>query len=122
MIDYTLDSSTGILHLRPTSALEQSDFEQLAKAVDPLIVQRGSLAGIIVETPGFPGWSSFGALAAHLRFVKNHHQHVRKIAIVTDSSIGNVAENLVGHFVSAEVKQFASSELETARLWIKSDS
>jgi len=122
MIDYTLDSSTGILHLRPTSALEQSDFEQLAKAVDPLIVQRGSLAGIIVETPGFPGWSSFGALAAHLRFVKNHHQHVRKIAIVTDSPIGNVAENLVGHFVSAEVKQFASSELETARLWIKSDS
>ena len=122
MIDYTLDTSSGILHLRPKSSLEQADFEQLAKVVDPFIAQNGDLAGIIVETPGFPGWSSFGALFSHMRFVKGHHKHVRKIAIVTDSAIGNIAENLVAHFVSADVKQFASSELDTARQWIKSGS
>jgi hypothetical protein len=118
MIDYTLDRSTGILHLQPRSALEQADFERLAKEVDPFIAEKGDLAGLIVETPAFPGWSSFGAFAAHLRFVKDHHRRVRKIALVTDSTIGDVAERLVSHFVSAEIRQFPASGLEAARNWI----
>ncbi len=118
MIDYNLDSSTGILHLQPRSALEQADFERLAKEVDPFIAEKGDLAGLIVETPEFPGWSSFGAFAAHLRFVKDHHRHVRKIALVTDSPLGDVAEHLVSHFVSAEIRQFPASDLESARNWI----
>ena len=118
MIDHTLDTANAILHLRPRSALEPSDFEQLAKAVDPFIAERGELAGLIVETPGFPGWSSFGAMAAHMRFVRDHHKHIRKIAIVTDSPLGNIGEHLVSHFISAEVRQFSSSDAAAARQWI----
>ena len=118
MIDHTLDTANAILHLRPRSALEPSDFEQLAKAVDPFIAERGDLAGLIVETPGFPGWSSFGAMAAHMRFVRDHHKHIRKIAIVTDSPLGNIGEHLVSHFISAEVRQFSSSDAAAARQWI----
>jgi len=118
MIDHTLDTANAILHLRPRSALEPSDFEQLAKAVDPFIAERGDLAGLIVETPGFPGWSSFGAMAAHMRFVRDHQKHIRKIAIVTDSPLGNIGEHLVSHFISAEVRQFSSSEAAAARQWI----
>ena len=106
MIEHSLDTSSAILHIQPKSSLEQADFEQLAKAVDPFIAGTGDLAGLIVETPGFPGWSSFGAMAAHLRFVKDHHKHIRKIALVTDSALGNIAEHLVTHFVSAEIKHF----------------
>ena len=122
MIEHTLDTHNGILHIRPKSSLEQADFEQLAKAIDPYIAEEGDLKGLIVETPGFPGWSSFGAMAAHLRFVKDHHKHIRKIALVTDSALGNVAEHLVAHFVSAEVKQFPAPALGAAREWITSGS
>ena len=118
MIEHTLDSSSGILHLRPKAALEKMDFEQLAQVVDPYITGKGDLAGLIIETPGFPGWSSFGAMAAHLRFVRDHHRHIKKIALVTDSALGNVAEHLVSHFVSAEIKQFPASSLDAARRWI----
>ena len=118
MIDYTLDTANGILHIQPRSSLEQADFERLAQAVDPFIAETGDLAGLIVETPEFPGWSSFGAFAAHLRFVKDHHRHIRKIALVTDSPLGDVAEHLMSHFVSAEIKQFPASGLESARNWI----
>src|SRR5438045_1005994 len=100
MIEHTLDTASGILHLRPKAALGKADFEQLTQTVDPYITGKGDLAGLIIETPGFPGWSSFGALAAHLRFVRDHHRHVKKIALVTDSALGNVAEHLVAHFVS----------------------
>ena len=118
MIEHTFDPTTAILHIQPKSSLEQADFEQLAKTVDPYIAGTGDLAGIIVETPGFHGWASFGAMAAHLRFVKDHHKHIRKIALVTDSALGNIAEHLVAHFVSAEIKQFPNSELDAAQRWI----
>lgn len=118
MIEHTLDTANAILHIQPKSSLEQADFEQLAQAVDPYIAGTGDLAGLIIETPGIPGWASFGAMAAHLRFVKDHHRHIRKIALVTDSALGNIAEHLIAHFVSAEIRQFPALELDAARRWI----
>ena len=118
MIEHTLDTTNGILHIQPKSSLEQADFDQLAKAVDPFISETGDLAGLIIETPAFPGWSSFGAFAAHMRFVKDHHKHIKKVALVTDSALGNIAEHLGTHFVSAEIKHFPASALDAARLWI----
>lgn len=118
MVTYSLDPVTAVLHIQPTSALSQTDFEEIAKTVDPFITNSGDLAGILVETPGFPGWTSFGAFAAHLRFVRDHHKHIKKIAIATDSALGNIAESLVSHFVSTEVKHFPASQADAARQWI----
>jgi hypothetical protein len=42
----------------------------------------------------------------------------RKVAVVTDSPLGDVAERLASHFVSAELKHFPSSGLEAAKHWI----
>jgi SpoIIAA-like len=118
MIEYTLDTTHSILLVRPKSALEQGDFAQLAQTVDPHIEKTGGLAGLIIEAPAFPGWESLGAMAAHIRFVRDHHKRIRRIGLVTDSPIGNVAERLVSHFVAAEIRHFAAGELEAARRWI----
>jgi hypothetical protein len=118
MIDHTLDTANSILYLRPKSALQQSDFAQLANTVDPFIRDNGKLAGVILEVKSFPGWESFGAMAAHIRFVRDHHKDIRKIAAVTDSPMGSVAEHLGAHFVSAEIRHFNSGELEAAKRWI----
>lgn len=120
MITHTLDAERSILHIQPQSSLEQADFEQLAKAVDPYIAAAGDLAGLIIETPSFPGWKSFGALVAHFRFVRDHHRQIRKVALVTDSALGNVAEHLAAHFVSAEIRHFPATEIEAAKQWISS--
>ena len=118
MLEHTLDTEHSILYLRPKSALRQDDFEHLAKTVDPYIEKSGNLAGLIIDAPKFPGWDSLGAMAAHIRFVRDHHKRIRKIALVTDSTMGNVAQSLASHFVSAEIRHFSSGELEAARLWI----
>jgi len=118
MIEHTLDTAKSILYVRPKSALEQSDFVQLAKTVDPYILETGDLAGLIIEAPAFPGWESLGAMAAHFRFVRDHHKHIRKIGLVTDSALGNVAEHLASHFVSAEIRHFSAGELEAAKQWV----
>lgn len=120
MIDYTLDAAQSILFVRPKSALEQGDFVELAKVADPHIEKTGSLAGLVIDAPQFPGWKSLGAMAAHFRFVRDHQKHIRKIALVTDSALGNVAEHLASHFVAAEIKHFAAGQLEAAKQWVTS--
>jgi hypothetical protein len=118
MIEHTLDNAHSILTVRPRSSLEQSDFAGLAAAVDPWIEETGGLAGLIIDAPTFPGWEDFGAMVAHFRFVRSHQKHIRKIALVTDSALGNVAEHLASHFVSAEIRRFPAGEREAAEQWI----
>jgi hypothetical protein len=118
MIEYDLDSEHSIVEVRPKSALDRHDFEELAKAVDPQIEAKGDLAGLILNVSSFPGWDSFGALVTHFRFVRDHHKHVKKIAVVTDSHLGDVAEHLASHFVSAQIEHFPAGDAEKARQWI----
>ena len=118
MIEHTLDKVHSVLYVRPQSKLKQGDFVQLAETVDPHIEERGSLAGLIIETTAFPGWESLGAMASHFRFVRDHHKYIKKIGVVTDSALGNVAEHLASHFVAAEIRHFPAEELEAAKQWV----
>ena len=118
MIEHSLDTAHAILYVRPQSSLGQDDFVQLAKTVDPYIEKAGDLAGLIIEAPVFPGWESLGAMAAHFRFVRDHHRHIKKVGLVTDSALGDVAEHLASHFVSAEIRHFPAGELEAAKEWV----
>ena len=122
MIDFTLDADDSILYVRPQSALAKADFAKLAAAVDPHIESTGNLAGLIIEVRAFPGWESLGAMAAHFRFVRDHHTRIKKIGVVTDSALGKVAEKLAKHFVAAEIKRFPAGETEAAKRWILADS
>jgi hypothetical protein len=118
MIEIDLDAANAILHVRPRAALEQGDFAQLAKTADPYIEKSGNLAGLIIEAPKFPGWESLGAMVSHIRFVRDHHKRIGKVALVTDSAMGNVAESLASHFVAAEIRHFPAGQLDAAKQWI----
>lgn len=118
MIDFHFDDLTRILTVQPKSALERADFTALAAAVDPDIEKHGDLTGLIIDAPAFPGWDGFGAMVTHLRFVRDHHRHVQRIAVVTDSPVGDLAEHLTSHFVAADVKHFPAGAVEAAQRWI----
>ncbi len=120
MIEHELNTAQSILYVRPRSAFAAEDFAKIASTVDPHIEANGSLAGIVIEVPSFPGWEGLGAMAAHFRFVRDHHRLVKKVAVVTDSALGSVAEHLASHFVAAEIKRFPSGEVEAAKEWILS--
>jgi SpoIIAA-like len=122
MIEYELDAEHSILLVRPQSALDKDDFVELAKAVDPQIEASGDLAGLIIAAPSFPGWDSFGAMVTHFRFVRDHQKHIKKVAVVTDSHLADVAEHLGSHFVSAEIQHFPAGQIEQAREWITGGS
>ncbi|MEA3278143.1 MAG: STAS/SEC14 domain-containing protein [Pseudomonadota bacterium] len=118
MMRYDLDRDHSLLHVRPEGALEAEDFEQLVQLVDPFIEESGGLDGLIIETSKFPGWENLAAMVRHFRFVRDHHRKIRKVALVTDSAIGDLAEHIAAHFVAAQVKGFAADQLEQAKAWI----
>jgi hypothetical protein len=122
MLNVKLDRENRVAVLEATGALGKSDFEAAAAQIDPLIVETGGLAGLIVKVDHFPGWDSFGALVSHMKFIKDHHREVKRIAFVTDSPIGNMAEKLGSHFVAAEIKHFGFQSLVEAKAWILSSS
>lgn len=118
MLSVKIDAVNHIAMLEPHGALSKSDFESAVEIIDPHIESTGHLKGVIIHTKSFPGWDSFAALAAHLKFVKNHHRKVSCLAFVTDSVVGNIAESIGSHFVSAKVKLFPFSEMDKAKAWI----
>ena len=118
MISYDLDKNEGVLTVRPEGKLEAQDFQTLSKVVDPFIEERGKLNGIIIVTEKFPGWEDFNGMIEHMRFVRNHHRNIAKVAIVTDSKVADVAESLGRHFVKASIKHFSFKEIESARRWM----
>jgi len=118
MIKVTLDKENSIATLEPHGALTKEDFSLAVKAIDPYIEEHGKLNGLIIETESFPGWDDFAALSRHITFVKNHHKKIKRLAFVTDSVLGNLAEKIADHFVEAQIKTFPFSEMKEAREWI----
>jgi len=118
MLSITLDKERAIVTLEPTDALNEEDFHTAVKVIDPFIEKHGKLEGLIIETESFPGWDDFSAFVAHLKFIRDHHKKVKRLAFVTDSVIGGLAEHITSHFVDAEVKDFPYGAHKEAREWI----
>jgi len=119
MLSYELLRDKGILLLRPQGPLQASDFASVVKIVDPYIEQAGKLRGVMVEAPSFPGWDSFAAFVSHMRFIRDHHQQIAKVAAVSDSAVLSFAPKIGKHFVKAELRHFHSNEREAALAWLR---
>ena len=120
MIDYTLDETSSVLYVRPTSPLRRDDFDTLSRVADPFIERTGGLDGLVLEVAQFPGWTNVAAAIRHFQFVRDHHRKIKKVAIVTDSPLGEAAEHIASHFVAATIKHFPFGQLDEAKAWVTS--
>ena len=63
-------------------------------------------------------YSLNGEMIEHMKFARNHHREIAKVALVTDSKIADLAESLGTHFIKASIKHFPFAEVESAKSWI----
>ena len=119
MLSKELMIDEGILIVTPEGPLEEADFTSLAADVDSYIEKRGQLQGLMIYVESFPGWNDFAAFLSHIKFIKNHHQKINKVAAVTDSGFLSVLPKFADHFVAAEIKHFPFAEKAKALAWIK---
>ena len=119
MLHYEFLQDDGILIVTPDGPLTSSDFERLAMNVDPFIEEKNKINGLMIYVESFPGWNDFAALVSHLKFVKNHHQNIGRVAAVTDSGFLSILPRVANHFVSAEVRHFDYQDKDGALNWLK---
>jgi tRNA U38,U39,U40 pseudouridine synthase TruA len=119
MVEHELLQADGILVIHPEGSLEAIDFQKIAQDVDPYIEANGKLHGVMIDAKSFPGWKDFGAFVAHLRFVKEHHRKIEKIAAVSDGNFLSIAPKIASHFVQADVRHFPHSQMEEALAWLR---
>ena len=86
---------------------------------DPHITERGKLVGLLIEARSFPGWDSFAALIGHLKFVRDHHRNIDRVAVVTDSTFLKSAPKIAEHFAHPAIRVFACSEKASALAWLQ---
>lgn len=119
MIDMHLDEEKSVLYLKPNSALRAEDFLQVMAVVDPHIKQHGVLKGLVIQTEKFPGWKNISAFIAHVKFIKNHHANIQKIALVTDSQFAEIGKKCIGPFIKPQLKHFPYNQAESAKQWVE---
>lgn len=119
LIQFELLRDKAILVVSPQGTIEAGDFTKVAEVIDPYLVEQGMLAGLLIEAPSFPGWDSFGALIEHLKFVRDHHKRIERVAAVTDSAFLQIAPRLAEHFAHPEIRVFSSSERARALSWLQ---
>ena len=118
MLKVTLDQKNLLAILEPDGALTEHDFNHAAQMIDPFIEKYGELNGILIYTKSFPGWKDFAALSRHIRFIRNHHRKIKRLAFASDTSVIELSKTVAKPFVDAEIKLFSYDEFEKAKAWI----
>jgi hypothetical protein len=117
-LTFELLEEQGVLVMQPHGELEAADFERLSARVDPYLAEAGVLGGVMIVAEHFPGWDDFAALTSHLRFVREHHRKIRRVALVTSDRLVSTVPRFASHFVDAEVRSFPMEQRDEALLWV----
>jgi hypothetical protein len=114
---HRLEPASGVLVVEVAAPLRAQDFDALAATADAWLATHEVLAGVVVHAREFPGWENFASMLRHLRFVRDHHRQVRRVALAADGTLADLAPHLAEHFVRAEIKRFAHDRIDTALAW-----
>ncbi len=118
-LSHRLLSDAGVIVVEVTQALRAEDFDALSATADEWIRAHGSLNGLVLHAHHFPGWESLQGLIQHVRFVRDHHKKIGRIAVVTDSRLASLTPTIAELFVDADLETFAYDKLDDAIAWAR---
>lgn len=122
MLKITEDAEHGCLVLEPEGRLTESDFDKLTETFNDKVNASDAIPNLVIHAKSFPGWADFGGLAGHVNFLRDHHKLIRKIALVSDARILDVAPQIAKHFVYADLRHFPGDGMEDALNWVAEPS
>lgn len=120
MINAQLLRDEGILVVSPADKLETTDFERLRLLTDPYLEKHGELNGLLIDAESFFGWEDFSSMLSHIRFVRNYHEKIERVAAVTDNGFLAILPMVADYFVAAEVRHYDYRERDKALNWLRS--
>jgi len=117
-VDYRILADRAVLLIEPNGVLRAEDFDAISAAVDVWIESTDRpLRGVVVHARAFPGWENLGSFLRHVRFIRDHHRRVQRVALATDAALAGVATNLADHFTQATIKRYDYEDSDCAIAW-----
>ena len=116
-ISYRLLPESGVIVVEVKQALRAQDFDSLAFTADAWIEAHGDLQGLVIHAREFPGWENLASFLRHMRFIRDHHRKVKKIALAADTKVASLAPSIAELFIQTEVKSFRYDEVDAAIAW-----
>lgn len=121
-LSHRLLPESGVIVVEINEALRAQDFDALAVTADNWIHAQGVLNGLVIHAHHFPGWENLRGLIRHVRFVRDHHRKIKRVALVSDAKLASLAPQIGEHFVEAELKHFGYDELNAALDWVRNEA
>ena len=117
MLNIEIKDRANIVIVTPDGAITAADIDRMTEEINNYINNHDRVPNLVIHTMSIPYWSNFKAMEKHLKFVKNHHQIVKKVAIVSDSKLLWLAKTIVDRFTGANVRRFTVEALDDAVAW-----
>jgi hypothetical protein len=116
-VTHRLLPESGVIVVEVTDPLRAQDFDALAVTADAWLATHHEVPGLVLHARAFPGWENVGSLLRHVRFVRDHHRTVQRVALAADAKLADLLPRLTEHFVQAELRHFGYDELDDAIAW-----
>lgn len=116
------DAARGIVEVEVHGSFATRDFGHVASG-DGLLPYHGRLRGALISLHGDAwegsesAWSALDTLLSHLGFVRVHHEHLIRVALLAPGEWQPLLDRLGKHFAHAELRTFAAEEARDARAW-----
>ena len=117
MLKIDIRTRENIAIITPEGRISSDQIDALAQQVNDYINEFDQVPNLVLLTKSVPYWQDFNALKNHLKFVRDHHNLVSKVAIVSDSKLLWLAKSVVDHFVTAKVRRFNEDAMDDAIAW-----
>lgn len=120
-LDFNVAGTDNLCHIIFKEKLHKEDFQKLATALHDYINEFDRAPNLLIEAHDFPFWDDFSAFKNHLTFVKNHHQLIQKVAILSDSKPLSLLPSIADKFTHARIRHFRISHKQYALDWLSAE-
>jgi hypothetical protein len=121
MIGFDIQDNGHIIRAVPHGKITETDIaDRIGPQVDELLRRKGRLNGVLVDARDFEGWADFAAFAAHVKFIRDHHEMVDRIAIVNSGENRDFLTRLFDMVPDISFRFFSEKEENKARRWLES--
>ncbi len=115
-----VDTARGVLTIKITGKLAQSELAEVQKKAGEILRKSGKMS-ILILTENFQGWGAGGEEWGDLSFQDQHDPLIAKLAIVGEEKWEDLALIFVSKGLRRfPVEYFQPAELAKARAWLAS--
>lgn len=116
-IQSRLDPDSEVIIVEADGPLGAPDIDALESTVGTWLARHAELRGLVLHARTVPGWQNMAGLTRHIKFVHDHHRHIRRVAVAVDGPMAELAPRLAGRLMHPHMRHFGYHELDAPRGW-----